>query len=524
LLCLQYGVCRLTGIGSKLGDRLAPARPGTSHMCRRGRSESFSQEEPEVDDGGCIRTLFTIAAATPGTNGTFSSGTSLAFDIILILFFIFVNGFFSGTEMAVINANDNRLRREAEDGNRAAKKLLYFMEHQTQFLATIQIGVTFAGFLSSAFAGDKIGTRIALLLDPTGSKGYIQTLALIGVTLVVSYISLVLGELVPKQIAISNPEGFAKKVVGILRFFNVLFYPVAKMLNFSTRLVLKLFRIDNTKAQQQVTEEEIRMMLVEGRDSGNIQDDETIMIENIFEFNDKEVSEIMTHRTHVTALSVEATFEEVVDVAVHERFSRIPVYEDNIDDIVGVFHIKDLLFFLASEDRDSFNLRSLIRPPYLTPETKHVDELFREMQSSNVAIAVVIDEYGGTSGIVTIEDLLEEIVGSIQDEYDEEQSEVVRVSDNVYIVEGLTSLDDLERYIDAFHIDDELDDGDFDTVAGLVLDLLGRIPDEHDHPIVEYKNYVFQVMRMDDNRIDKIKLSIRPPEEETENDAGRNGS
>ena len=313
-------------------------------------------------------------------------------------------------------------------------------------------------------------------------------------------------------------------MVGILRFFNVLFYPVAKMLNFSTRLVLKLFRIDNTKAQQQVTEEEIRMMLVEGRDSGNIQDDETIMIENIFEFNDKEVSEIMTHRTHVTALSVEATFEEVVDVAVHERFSRIPVYEDNIDDIVGVFHIKDLLFFLASEDRDSFNLRSLIRPPYLTPETKHVDELFREMQSSNVAIAVVIDEYGGTSGIVTIEDLLEEIVGSIQDEYDEEQSEVVRVSDNVYIVEGLTSLDDLERYIDAFHIDDELDDGDFDTVAGLVLDLLGRIPDEHDHPIVEYKNYVFQVMRMDDNRIDKIKLSIRPPEEETENDAGRNGS
>ncbi len=490
-----------------------------------GRNGAVSQEDPAVDDGGCIRTILTLATASGNqAGGWIGSSTPLALDIALILIFVLFNGFFAGTEMAVINCSDNRVRLEAESGNKVAKKILYFIENKSRFLATIQVGVTLAGFMSSAFAADKIGGRIAYAIDPTGTKSYVQTLSLVLVTIVISFISLVLGELVPKQIAITHPEGFSKRVVGLVRVIDVLFRPFTMLLNFSTGAVLKVFRIDNTKTQQRVTEEEIRMMLVESRDSGGILVDESQMIENIFEFNDKEVSEIMTHRTNVTALSVEADFDAVMEVAVHERYSRIPVYEENIDDIVGVFHIKDLLYFLSEGERDSFNLRNLIRPPYLTPETKHVDELFREMQNSNVSIAVVIDEYGGTSGIVTIEDLLEEIVGSIQDEYDEEQHEVVRVSDNVYIVEGLTSLDDLQRYVEEFEIDQELEDGDYDTIAGLVLDLLGRIPDEYDHPIVEHDNYAFQVMRMDDNRIDKIKLTIRPEAiEEDEDEGGRGG-
>lgn len=495
-------------------------RTGTVDFFQCGRSVDVSQEDPAVDDGGCLRNFLFMTVASPDRVSATGSQTSLILDLLLIFVFILINGFFAGTEMAVINCNDTRLRHEAESGNKIARRILGLIENQSKFLATIQVGVTLAGFLSSAFAGDKLATRLAVAIDPTGTKAYVETVALVAVTLILSYVSLVLGELVPKQIAISNPEGFAKRVVGIVRFFDIIFRPFTKLLNFSTRIVLKIFRIDNTETRQKVTEEEIRMMLVEGRDSGSIHIDESQMIENIFEFNDKEVSEIMTHRTNVTALNVEAEFDEVVELAIHERYSRIPVYEDNIDDVIGVFHIKDLLYYLVDGRRENFNLRTLIRPPYLTPETKRVDELFREMQSSNVAIAIVIDEYGGTSGIVTIEDLLEEIVGSIQDEYDEEQHEVVRVSDNVYMVEGLCSLDDLEQYVEDFVVDEELEDGDFDTVAGMVLSFLGRIPEEYDHPIVTYKQYTFQVMRMDDNRIDKIKLSINPSEESAQEEGG----
>lgn len=489
-----------------------------------------------MDDGGCIRTLLTAiapatqladhAATAAKTTATQSGSSSLLLDIILILIFVLINAFFSGTEMAVINLNDNKIRKEAEDGSKVARKLLYFIENQGRFLATIQMGVTLAGFMSSALAGDKLSGRLAALIDPTGQNPYINSLSLVLITIVISFISLVLGELVPKQLAIHNPEKFSRAVAGLIRACSTIFYPFTKFLNFCTKLVLKIFGIDANVTKQAVTEDEIRMMLNASRESGNIHADESEMIENIFEFNDKEVSEIMTHRTNVTAIPVDAPFDVVVDTAVNERYSRIPVYEENIDDIVGVFHIKDLLIYLAQNDQQNFNLRTLLRPPYLTPESKHVDELFREMQNANVALAVVIDEYGGTSGIVTIEDLLEEIVGNIQDEYDEEQREVIRVADNVYMVEGLTSIDDLARYIPEIDLEEEHEEGDFDTVAGLVLDVLGRIPDEYEHPVVEYKNYVFQVLAMDDNRIAKLKLIIKPPAENDKENGkgnGRNG-
>ncbi len=464
-----------------------------------------------VDDGGSISAIFGTAVQT-----TFGRDVgSLFFDIILILIFVFVNGFFSGTEMAIINLNDSRIRKEAEEGSRFARKLIKFIEHKGKFLATIQLGVTLAGFLSSAFAGDKLATRLTRVLDPSGQYPAVQTLSLILITILIAFISIVLGELVPKQIAISNPEKFSRYVVGLIRFFDTIFRPFTAFLNLLTKGVLKLLGLDTQMSKQSVSEEEIRLMLSEGRDSGSIHADETQMIENIFEFNDKEVSEIMTHRTHVVALNIESSYETVLDVAMNERYTRIPVYEETIDDIVGIFHVKDLLFYLAgqqkAQDQLPFNLKNVIRPPYLTPETKPVDALFREMQNANVAMAVVLDEYGGTSGIVTIEDLLEEIVGNIQDEYDEEQREVIRVADNVFMVEGLTAIDDLERYVPEFQLFEEDEHADYDTVAGLVLDVLGRIPEAYEHPIAQYHHYQFQVMAMDDNRIAKLKLTIQPP-------------
>ncbi|MGI6077605.1 MAG: hemolysin family protein [Fastidiosipilaceae bacterium] len=463
-----------------------------------------------MDDGGCLSTII-LSTINSGaqTNGSIGMNP-LWVDIVIILLFIFINGFFAGTEMAIINLSDSRIQKEAEEGNKVANKLLYFIENKGNFLATIQLGVTLAGFLSSAFAGDKLAGRLSAVIDPLGTKPYVQNLSLILITVLIAFISLVFGELVPKQIAISYPEQFSRYVVGITRFFDVIFRPFTKFLNFVTRLVLKLFRIDPNATTQAVSEEEIRMLLMEGRDSGSIHANESLMIENIFEFDDKEVSEIMTHRTNVCALNVDSEYEEVVDTAINERYSRIPVYEENIDNIVGVFHIKDLLLYSAGGHEEAFNLRSLLRPPYLTPETKHVDELFREMQNANIALAVVIDEYGGTSGIVTIEDLLEEIVGNIQDEYDDEQREVIRVADNVYMVEGLTSLDDLSRHIPEFKLDEEDEQGDYDTIAGLVLDILGRIPEEFEHPMAAYKNFLFQVMAMDDNRIARLKMTILP--------------
>jgi putative hemolysin len=278
--------------------------------------------------------------------------------------------------MAVITLNDNKIRKMADDGNKPARKILRFIDNPGRFLAVIQVGVTLAGFLSSAFASDKFSSRITHAIDPDGSLPFMKTLSMILVTMILSYFSLVMGELAPKRIAQKYPERVSFAAVKIVRGFDILLSPFVKLLTFSTNLVLKMFGIDPNANDKNVTEEEIRMMVDVGSESGSIEDNEKEMIENIFEFNDKEVSEIMTHRTKIVSLPIEATYEEVIDVATHEKYTRIPVYRDTIDDIVGILHIKDLLgYSLHDHSREPFDLKALL-PRRFSCRKRRISRLF----------------------------------------------------------------------------------------------------------------------------------------------------
>ena len=459
-----------------------------------------------MEDDSSIRTLLTIVTQSD------MSDVPLIVNLLILFILILINAFFSATEIAVITLNDNKVRKDAEEGNQIAGKLLRLIEEPGSFLATIQVGVTLAGFLSSAFAADIFADRLYQAINV--DLPIVKTASVIVITIILAYFSLVFGELVPKRIAQHNPEKLANAVAGIITMLRKVMKPFVFLLNGSTNLVLRLLHIDPTVTSRIVTEEEIRMMIDVGREAGNIHEEEKEMINKIFEFNDKEVSEIMTHRTGIVSLDVEADYDEVLELAVHEKYTRIPVYEDNVDNIIGVLHIKDLLYHAAEGFDGPFSLRQMIRPPVFVPESKNIDELFRDMQRDHTQMAIAIDEYGGTAGIVTIEDLLEEIVGNIQDEYDEEELEIERKDDQYWIASGQADLDEVGTAINV-----EFPDDDFETLGGLVINLLGRIPEENELPEVSWEDIHFKVLAMDEKRIAKVeiqRISQVDPEETEE--------
>lgn len=423
-------------------------------------------------------------------------------DLLIVLFFILVNAFFSGTEMAVITLNDNKIRKLAEEGNKNARKVIGFIENPGVFLSTIQVGVTLAGFLSSAFAANNFASKLELLIDPKDLYSWTEPLATVLITLVLSYFSLILGELVPKRVAQQYPEKWSYLASGIVRTFGFLAKPFIWFLTLSTNGILKLFRIDPDQNDKSVTEEEIRMMVDVGSESGNIENAEKEMIENIFEFNDKEVSEIMTHRKKIVSLPIDASFQDTMNLAREERFTRIPVYHDTIDDIIGILHIKDLLGLTS----DDFSLMKLIREPLVVHETKKISSLFSEMKTCGMQMAVIVDEYGGTMGICTIEDMLEEIVGNILDEFDEDENQnLIKLSNGDYIVSGDTTLSDLEDVIGVTFESEE-----YDTIAGLIINLIDRVPENREQIRISYKNLSIRVLQVEENWISKVMIHIEP--------------
>lgn len=465
-----------------------------------------------MDDSG----LRTLLGQLPmfGLNATPrpTSGNNIFVDILVVLLLILVNGFFAASEMSIVTLNPTKVRREAEDGDQSAVRILPFIDKPGNFMATIQVMITFAGFLSSAFAGERFTSLIVQKIDPLGNLLWLDTVILIAITILISYLSLVFGELIPKRIAMNNPARYAKRFAKVILFFDRTMRFFTTILNFSTSAILRLLNIPDKPEDEAVTEEEIRMMVDVGSVSGNIHVTEGEMIENIFEFNDKEVSEIMTHRTNIVGLPLDADLDACIDLVTNERYSRFPVYDEDIDDIVGILNIKDLLSYIADRTNEKFKLSEIIREPYLVPESKHVDQLLMEMRIERVSVAIAIDEYGGTAGLVSIEDLLEEIVGDIEDEYDEGQIGLTELSDGTFMVDGLMLLEDLERIQENVDFDEETIN-DFDTIAGLVLDLLGYIPDDDEYPTVVYKNLLLQVKAMDDNRIAMIQMTVQPLDE-----------
>jgi putative hemolysin len=431
---------------------------------------------------------------------------SLVFSIIVLFLLILFNALFAATEIAVITLNDNKVRMLAEEGDKTSRRILKYIDGPTHFLSTIQVGITFAGFFASAFAADRFAGPLTKVIDPSGSVQWLGVVSVVLITLLLSYISLVFGELVPKRIAMKKPYQVIRYTLWLLVLVGTLLKPFVYFLTFSTNLILRMIGINPAEHERTVTEEEIRMMINVGRETGTIHETEKEMIENIFELNDTQVSEIMTHRTDLVSLSCDATYKETLDVAVQEKFTRIPVYRDNIDNIIGILHIKDLLTYSHDERLEDFNVEKIIREPLFVPETKTIDEAFREMQTSHAQFAVVIDEYGGTAGIITIEDLLEEIVGNMQDEYDEEEEEIIRQDENTLVVEGRTSLDEIAEALNIRIPDDH----DYDTIAGMFIDLLGRIPEEEEQPEVQYENLTMKVLEMSDKRIGKIRIAVSP--------------
>lgn len=437
---------------------------------------------------------------------------NLLLQLVLIVILILINAFFAASEISIITVNDKKLKKMAEDGNKKASALVKLTEKPSTFLAAIQVGVTLSGLLASAIASESLADRITIFFaNMPVSASVIKVLAVAVITLILSYFTLVFGELVPKRIAMQNAEAVALGVAGILTFISKLFMPFVAFLAFSTNLFVRFFGVDPDVKQKNVTEEEILMMVDVGEESGVIEENEKEMINNVFDFNDKTAGEVMTHRTDIFAVESTATLEEILDVGINQGYSRIPVFEDDLDNIIGIVFVKDLLKYVGTHIDNKFNVKESMRPALFIPDTKRCRELFKLFTEKKIHFAVVVDEYGGTAGIVTMEDLLETIVGNIQDEYDNEEADFSKINENTFTIEGTTDLDEVEHILDI-----ELPEGDYDTIGGLIIDKIGRIPHENEHPSITVSGVTFTVQTVEDRRIEKI-MAVKnpdPPKEE----------
>lgn len=428
----------------------------------------------------------------------------MGYNLLLIAILILINAFFAATEMAIVSLNDNRIRKMAEDGSKRAKKLTLLLQEPSKFLATIQVGITLAGFLASAAAAEgfsQVITNYIMSFNSDFSESVVKGTSLMIVVIILSYVSLVLGELVPKRIAMEHAQKISMSVVIPLEFIGLILSPFVRLLTVSTNFIVRMFGVDPKGNDNKITEEEIRLMVDVGEEKGIIRETEKEMIDNIFEFDDTQVSQVMTHRTDIVALPIDASIEETIKVLSEEQWSRIPVYQDDIDNIIGILHAKELLKFIKGVSIEEFSLKDLIRKPLLVPKSKKTDELFKELKLNKNHMAIVIDEYGGTAGLVTIEDLIEEIVGNIFDEYDVEEQEIEEIDENTFLLNGAISIDMFNEFFDV-----ELPKDGYETLSGFMISQLGKIPEEGEKLVVEFANLIFKVEEIEEKRITKIKV------------------
>ena len=424
--------------------------------------------------------------------------------ILLQIILIALNAFFAATEIAVISLNEKKVRALAEDGNKKAVKMLKIIEEPTQFLSTIQIGITLAGFLGSAFAAD----NFAEVLSAAISKAFnlsadntkiINTVAVVLVTLILSYFTLIFGELVPKRIAMKHKEKLANSVCGIISFLAAVLKPIIWFLTISTNAVLRLVGIDPHEKEEPVSEEDIVLMLDAGADEGSLDHDDIEYIKNVFKLDKMTAEDVMTPRKSVISISYDASDKEILEIIEEESYSRIPVY----DKIIGILHACD---YLLKRNEKNFNLKSILHTPVFVPETVSLDVLFKDMQTDHNHLAVVVNEYGETSGIVTMEDILEEIVGEIWDERDEEIDEFKKIGDNTYKVLCTASLEDFREY---FKLEDE-EELDVSTVNGWITEITGIIPEVNYS--FDYKNLTVTITKADQFMTHEIKVVVHPNE------------
>ncbi|MCD8036863.1 MAG: hemolysin family protein [Clostridiales bacterium] len=424
--------------------------------------------------------------------------------IVLLIILIFLNAVFASAEIAVISVNDARLAKLEDDGDKRAAKLKKLTDEPAKFLATIQVAITFSGFLASAFAADNFAERLAGRLVEAGvtalSEKTLETIAVVVITLLLSYFTLVFGEFVPKRIAMKQSEKLALIMAGPVTVMSKLFAPAVWILTISTNAVLRLMGIDPNAEIEEVSEEEIRLMVDEGGQKGVIDADEQEMINNVFEFDDLIVDEFATHRTDISLLWLDEPLEEWEKTIHESRHSRYPVCDETVDKIIGVLDVKD--FFRLDSDRATKDviLKEAVRPAYFVPESVHADVLFRQMKKTHNYFAVVLDEYGGMTGIVTMNDLLEQIVGDLDEEPspEEEEPEIERIDSSTWKIQGGA---DLEEVAETLDIDLPVDE--YDTFGGYIFGNYGTIPDDGMKFEISLPPLQIRVTEIKDHRIKK---------------------
>ena len=428
---------------------------------------------------------------------------SLLLQIVIIIILTGINAFFSSAEMAIVSLNKNKLKILIEDGNKKAILLDNLLKEPSKFLSTIQVGITLASFFASASAATGLSQFLSEALKPLKIP-YSSQISMILITFILSYVTLVFGELIPKRIALRNSENIALSSVGVIVFISTIFSPFVKFLTFSTNLVLTILRMREDNIEEKVSKEELRSLVEVGKEHGVINETEQEMIENIIEFDEKIAREIMIPRTKVFLIDKNISIHELFENKEIEKYSRIPVYENEADNIIGILMAKDLMIEAYKKGFDNIKISDLVQEAYFVPETKNVNELFNEMQLEKKHITILIDEYGGFSGIVTLEDLIEEVMGNIDDEFDDEDLSIHQISKNKYLVNGDVSLYDLN---DNFHF--ELESKYYDTLSGILIENLGYIPEDNENiePIT-INGVIFKPQRVRNKKIEKVVMTF----------------
>ncbi|HJD22092.1 MAG TPA: hemolysin family protein [Candidatus Gemmiger faecigallinarum] len=446
---------------------------------------------------------------------------NLPSQILLQVVFILLNAFFAGSEIAFLSLNSVKLSKMADGGDKTAARLLALVENPNRFLSAIQVAITLSGFLGAAFGTENFSGYLTDFLVSLGSPipaGALAVFSMVVVTIVISFFSIAFGEMVPKRIAMQQPYAWAKMALGVMRVVSTVFAPMMALLNVTTNGSLKLLGLKTEAEDDAASEEDIRLMVENSGEQGAIAQDEQQWIENVFDFGDMTASDAMTPEPDVTAFSTDESNADILEAIQTTGLSRYPVYEDDINDIIGILNARD---FLLNLQRDKpRTLKELLRPAYFVPESVHADQLFKDMQSKKQHLAIVVDEYGGTAGVVTIEDLLEQIVGNIYDEFDpEEPQSIVQVSDSVWRAQGSLRVDELAEELDV----DLPEDLDYDTLGGMVMSCLHAIPADGSQFTVEVNGLRIRVEKVEDRKVVWALIEKLPPEQPEEEKEGRRG-
>jgi CBS domain containing-hemolysin-like protein len=433
-----------------------------------------------------------------------------SFNIFLTIFLVFLNGFFVAAEFAIVKVRGSQIEIKAKTGSKVAGVAKHMIAHLDGYLAATQLGITLAS-LGLGWVGEEVMSNLVLnifnLLSLPISASLAVSLGHILAFTIITVLHIVFGELAPKTLAIQKPVATTMAIAFPLQFFYIVFRPFIYVLNGFANVILKLLGVNSASAHESIhSSEELQYLLDQGKESGALDKAEHELIKNVFDFNERVVKNIMVPRTKISAVELTCKQEELLDTIISEGYSRVPVYDETIDRIVGIVHAKDILSLIVRHEQ--FNLKDIIRKPMFVPESKKINDLMAELKLKRIQIAIVLDEFGGTAGMVTLEDIVEELVGEIQDEYDEEKAIVEKVSDNEFIVTASATVYDVNEFLPH----DLPEDEDYDTVVGLLSEIFGKIPEVGETK--EFNGYTFTILKKIDQNIESVKLQLLLPDED----------